>query len=151
YVIAWSNETSIGKDIVVSEKDINEVMLAKAAIYAGISVLMRRRGLSEGDISEVIVAGSFGTHINPFSARIIGIIPDVPDDKVRFVGNTAIMGADMALLSVDARSEAERIARRVEYIELSADPYFNEEFSSALIIPHKDVKRFTLIKSLLNR
>ncbi|MEM3163345.1 MAG: ASKHA domain-containing protein [Desulfurococcaceae archaeon] len=151
YVIAWSNETSIGKDIVVSEKDINEVMLAKAAIYAGISVLMRRRGLSEGDISEVIVAGSFGTHINPFSARIIGIIPDVPDDKVRFVGNTAIMGADMALLSVDARSEAERIARRVEYIELSADPYFNEEFSSALIIPHKDVKRFTLIKALLNR
>lgn len=151
YVIAWSNETSIGKDIVVSEKDINEVMLAKAAIYAGISVLMRRRGLIEGDISEVIVAGSFGTHINPLSARIVGIIPDVPDDKVRFVGNTAIMGADMALLSVDARSEAERIARVVKYVELSADPYFSEEFSSALIIPHKDLKRFALVKALLNQ
>ncbi len=149
YVIAWSDETSMGKDIVVSEKDINEVILAKAAIYSGISVLLRRRGLSERDISEVIVAGSFGTHINPFSAKIIGIIPDVPDNKVKFVGNTAIMGADMALLSVDSRSEAERIARAVEYVELSADPYFNEEFLSALIIPHKNEERFALTKSLL--
>ncbi|MCS7127668.1 MAG: ASKHA domain-containing protein [Sulfolobales archaeon] len=151
YVIAWSNETSIGKDIVVSEKDISEVMLAKAAIYAGISVLLRRRGLSERDISEIIVAGSFGTHINPLSARIIGIIPDVPGDKVKFVGNTAIMGADMVLLSIDARSEAEKVARTIEYVELSADPYFSEEFSSALLIPHKDVEKFTLVKALLNQ
>ncbi len=150
YVIAWSNETSVGRDIVVSEKDISEVILAKAAIYSGISVLLRRRGLGEKDISEVVVAGSFGTHINPFSARIIGIIPDVPNDKVKFVGNTAIMGADMALLSIDARSEAGEIARAVEYIELSADPYFNEEFLSALLIPHKDEGRFPSVKALLS-
>ncbi|MEM4298567.1 MAG: ASKHA domain-containing protein [Nitrososphaerota archaeon] len=151
YVIAWSDETSIGSDIVISEKDISEIILAKVAIYAGISVLMRRRGLTEKDINEIMVAGSFGTHINPLSARIIGIIPDVLGSKVRFVGNTAVMGADMALLSSDARSEAQTIPKMVEYVELSADPYFNEEFFSGLTIPHKDIERFPLVKVMLNR
>jgi len=149
YVIAWAHETSIDKDIVVFERDITEIMLAKAAIFSGISIAMSTRRVDVKDINEIFVAGSFGNHIDPVNAKIIGLIPDIPNDRIRFVGNTAIMGADMALLSGEARAKAEEIARRVKYIELSAHPLFQKEFYSAIYIPHRDIDKFPTVKELL--
>ena len=149
YVIAWASETAIGKDIVLFERDISEIILAKAAIYAGISVAMARRQVKQEEISRIFVAGSFGNHLDPLNAKTIGMLPDIPSERISFVGNTAVMGADMVLLSTEARHEAEEIAKKVKYIELTVDPLFSKEFHNALLIPHKDLNRFPSIMQLL--
>jgi len=138
YVIEWGKKTAIGKDIVITEKDISEVMLAKAAIRSGVSVLMKKLGIKENDLSNIYLAGTFGSRINPENAITIGMIPPVSVDKVKFVGNTAIAGADMALLSISSRKEAEEIKSKVRYVELSAEPDFKREYVNSLYLPYKE-------------
>jgi len=149
FVIAWRHETATGKEITVTQKDIREIQLAKAAIYTGCSVLMKRKNIKEKELDRVLIAGAFGNYINPESAKVLGLLPDVPVEKIRFVGNTAIAGAKMALLSEDVRRKADEISRKVRYLELAADPSFKEEFLKAIFIPHKDLNRFSSVKSIL--
>ena len=149
FVIAWEHETATGKEITVAQKDVREIQLAKAAIYTGCSIIMKRKNVCEKELGRVLVAGAFGNYINPKSAKILGLLPDVPVEKIKFVGNTAIAGAKMALLSEDARRKADEISRRTRYLELAADPSFKEEFLKATLIPHKDLDRFQSVKSIL--
>ena len=121
--------------VTLTQKDIRELQLAKAAIYAGIQILMRELGVSESDLAEIDLAGAFGSYIRPDSARVIGLIPNVPLEKVRSVGNAARVGARLALISSVARSEAEAIARTVEHQELFASVDFMEEFTNAMLFP----------------
>jgi uncharacterized 2Fe-2S/4Fe-4S cluster protein (DUF4445 family) len=151
YVLAWGNETSSGKDIIIWERDISEILLAKAAIYTGISIAIRRRGIGIHDLKEIYIAGSFGYHIDPVNAIIIGLFPDLPVDKIHFVGNTAIAGADLALLSKKAREEAKNIVQRAKYIELTIDPLFQKEFVSALSLPHRELERFPSVAKILQQ
>ena len=149
FVIAWGHETATGKEITVTQKDIREIQLAKAAIYAGCSILIKRKNVKEKDLDRVLVAGAFGNYINPESAKVLGLLPDVPVGRIKFVGNTAIAGAKMALLSEDARRKANAISRKIRYLELAADPSFKEEFLKATFIPHKDLNRFPSIRSII--
>lgn len=149
FVIAWSNETKTAKEITITQKDIREIQLAKAAIYAGCSILMKNKKLKEEDFDRVFIAGAFGNYIDLENARVIGLIPDIPIDKVEFVGNTAIVGAKMALISTDAREKANKISEKVRYVELAADPNFNREFAEATLIPHKNLNRFPSVRRLL--
>lgn len=135
FIVAWDNETVTGKAITITQKDINEIQLAKAAIYTGCSILMKRKNLKDRDINRVFIAGAFGSYLNPENAKIIGLIPDIPTEKIKVVGNTAVMGAKMALVSKEVRKKAEEIANRVRYLELANDPDFNQEFLKALIFP----------------
>jgi len=135
FVVAWGDETATGKAITVTQKDINEIQLAKAAIYAGCSILMKRKNIEEKDIDRIFIAGAFGNYINPENAKIIGLIPDVPTERIKFVGNTAVMGAKMALISKEMRMKAELIANKIRYLELANDPNFNREFVKALRLP----------------
>ncbi|MEM3385750.1 MAG: ASKHA domain-containing protein [Nitrososphaeria archaeon] len=135
FVVAWGHETATGKEIIISQKDIHEIQLAKAAIYAGCSVLMKRRNIKVTELEKVLIAGALGNYVNPKNAKILGLLPDVPVERIKFVGNTAIVGAKMALLSKDVRKKADIIARKVHYIELSIDPNFKEEFLKAILIP----------------
>ncbi|HGE72996.1 TPA: DUF4445 domain-containing protein [Candidatus Poribacteria bacterium] len=151
FVIAWKHETATGNAITVTQKDIHEVQLAKAAIYAGCSILFKKKGINEKQLDKILVAGSFGNYINPENAVNIGLLPDVPKDKIIFVGNTAIMGAKMALLSKEIRKKADEISRKVRYLELATDPNFKEEFLAATFIPHEDLNRFPSIKSFCIR
>lgn len=151
FVIAWEHETATGNAITITQKDIHEIQLAKAAIYAGCSILFKRKGINEKQLDKILVAGSFGNYISPENAVSIGLLPDVPKDKIIFVGNTAIMGAKMALLSRQIRQKADEISRKVRYLELATDPNFKEEFLEATFIPHKDLNRFPSIKSLFIR
>jgi len=137
YVLAWKNETQTGYDIVVTQHDIEEVKLAKAAVYAGVTILARHLKVRVNDIKKVFVAGAFGTYIDPQSARTIGMYPGLPLGLISFAGNTAGSGARMTLLSKDQRVEAQRIAEKLRYIELGADPDFKQEFANALYIPHR--------------
>ena len=151
FVLAWGNETATRKEITVTQKDINEIQLAKAAMFTGCSILMKRKSVKREDLDRVFIAGAFGSYINPENAKFIGLVPDVPTEKIRFVGNTAVTGAKMALISREARETAEAISRRVRYLELAIDPDFSQEFSYALLIPHKDLDRFPSVKEHLER
>jgi uncharacterized 2Fe-2S/4Fe-4S cluster protein (DUF4445 family) len=134
FVIAWEKETSIGKDIVVTQGDIRQIQLAKAAIYAGAKLMMRRLGIDQVD--RVVIAGAFGTYVDREEALIIGMLPDISLDKVISVGNAAGDGARIALLNKGKRKEANRIARQVEYVELTIEESFQDEYVAALHIPH---------------
>jgi uncharacterized 2Fe-2S/4Fe-4S cluster protein (DUF4445 family) len=147
FVLAHKNESGTGKEIIISQRDINEVLLAKAAIFTGCSVLIEKAGASNEALDKVYIAGAFGTHINPENAKVLGLVPDVQTDKIVFVGNTAIVGAKMALVSKAEREKATEILKKTAYIELAAEPSFISEFSKALFIPHKELERFPSVKN----
>ena len=147
FILVSEDESATGQEIVVTQRDVNEVQRAKAAIYSGCSLLLKRKKLGDGDIAQILVAGAFGRSLNPENAKRIGLVPDVPTDRIRFVGNTAITGTKMALISRKARMEAAELSKRVGYLELSADPRFGSEFASALFIPHRDLSRFPSVKA----
>jgi len=149
FVLVWKEENGTGVEITITQKDINELQLAKAAIFAGCSILMNKKKVELEEIDGLLVAGSFGNCINPENAKLIGLVPDVPTEKIRFVGNTALSGAKMSLISEDVRKTAEELSRKVCYIELASDPEFYKEFADAAFIPHKDINRFPSVKKAL--
>ena len=134
YVLAWAKETAIGKDIVITQADIRAVQLAKAALYVGAEYLMEKLGVDHVD--EVILAGAFGSYIDKESAMAIGMFPDCDLSRVRAVGNAAGDGARIALLDVEKRREAAKVARSVEFVETAIEPDFQKKFMDAIAIPH---------------
>lgn len=134
FVIAWANETSIGRDVVITQKDIRQIQLAKGALYCGCKLMMRRMGIERVD--RVKIAGAFGTHVDPKKALIMGLFPDCPVEQIVSVGNAAGDGARVALLNRKKREEANWVARNVEYIELTIEKDFQTEFMEAMHIPH---------------
>ena len=135
FVLATAVETTTGEPILVTQDDVRNIQLAKAALYAGAKLLMRQAGISAVD--RIVLAGAFGSYIDPKYAMVLGLIPDCQLDKVYAVGNAAGDGARIALLNRHKRQEAQRIARWVRYIETAVDPNFQDEFVGAIHIPHK--------------
>jgi uncharacterized 2Fe-2S/4Fe-4S cluster protein (DUF4445 family) len=134
FVIAWQEETSIGKEITITQADVRNVQLAKGALYAGAKLMMTRLGIPKLD--KVILAGAFGSYIDKEKAMILGMFPDCDLANVYAVGNAAGDGARIALLNREKREEAEEIARKVEYMELTIEADFQREFIEALEFPH---------------
>jgi uncharacterized 2Fe-2S/4Fe-4S cluster protein (DUF4445 family) len=151
YVIAWGAESEHGRDIVVTHVDIDNLLRAKAAIYAGYTVLADQVGVSLTDVNKMLIGGSFGKYINVEKAVQIGLLPDMPWERFEFLGNTAVRGAYYALLSQQSRDRVAEIARRMTYIELSADNTFYEAFMSAMFLPHTDIKRFPTVEAALSK
>ncbi len=148
YVVAWAGETAHGRDIVLTKVDVDNLMRAKAAIYAGFTVLAQSVGVDLADVERVLVGGAFGKYINVEKAVQIGLLPDLPWDRFQFLGNTSVMGAYMALASREARARIRSIARKMTYVELSADNTFYDAFTSALFLPHTDASRFPTVEAL---
>ncbi|MBK5924015.1 drug:proton antiporter [Rhodovulum sulfidophilum] len=123
-----------GPVIAVTQTDIRAIQLAKAALYAGARLLMDRRGVDR--VERVVLAGAFGAHISPLHAMVLGMIPDVPLDRVRSAGNAAGTGARIALCSVAARRKIEEVVRRIEKVETATEPRFQEHFVAANALPH---------------
>lgn len=133
FVLAWGEESRDGKDLLLTQKDIREVQLAKGAIACGIRILMKELGVSAQDISRIFLAGAFGNYINPKSAQRIGILPaGVPLERVFLAGNAAGIGAQMALVSQSARKRTQEIAERVEHLELALHPDFLNGFTDGM-------------------
>jgi len=151
YVVAWGTETESGQDIVLSRVDIDNLLRAKAAIYAGFTVLADQVGIPLETVAKVQVGGSFGKYINVEKAVQIGLLPDVAWDQFEFLGNTSVKGAYMALLDWRKRQQIADIANRMTYIELSADNTFYEAFTSALFLPHTDVSKFPSVQAALQK
>jgi uncharacterized 2Fe-2S/4Fe-4S cluster protein (DUF4445 family) len=139
------------RDIVLTEIDIENIIRAKAAIYAGISLLLKKVGLTLDNIERVYIAGGFGNYLNIEKAVIIGMLPDIPKEKFEFLGNASIAGAYLCLLSEKMRKEAEEIAQKMTNIELSVSRRFMDEYMSALFLPHTDITQFPTVKKLLSR
>jgi uncharacterized 2Fe-2S/4Fe-4S cluster protein (DUF4445 family) len=118
-------------DVTISQKDVRELQLAKAAIRLGIQALVLAEGITESDIEEVIIAGAFGTFINVESAITIGMLPALPLERFEQVGNAAGTGARLALISQSQRAKAGQIAQQDGYVELAAVPNFNRKFAEA--------------------
>jgi uncharacterized 2Fe-2S/4Fe-4S cluster protein (DUF4445 family) len=123
-------------------------MRAKAAIYAGFSVLASSVGLELADVQRVLIGGAFGKYINVEKAVQIGLLPDLPWDRFHFLGNTSVLGTYMALLSTFSREQVKEVGERMTYIELSADNTFYNEFTAALFLPHTDISRFPNIAEI---
>ncbi len=134
FVITWAKETSIGRDIVISQEDVRNIQLAKGAMYAGAKIMMRHLGINK--LEKVILAGAFGSYIDKESAALLALFPDCDPENIYAVGNAAGDGARIALLNADKRAEADDIARKIEYIELTVEPDFDKVFSEAMWLPH---------------
>jgi uncharacterized 2Fe-2S/4Fe-4S cluster protein (DUF4445 family) len=148
YIVAWADETSHGKDIVITHVDIDNLLRAKAAIFAGFVVLAESVGMTIEDIQQVLIGGSFGQYINVEKAIQIGLLPDLKWENFHFLGNTAVLGAYYSLLSDEFRGRIEQIAKQMTYIELSADNKFYDAFMSALFLPHTDLSLFPTIAEI---
>ena len=142
YVLAFAKDSGSGQDIVITESDIKNLLRAKGAIFAGIRTMLHEVQLDVESIERVYIAGGFGNYINIPDAISIGLLPDLPEDRYEFVGNSCIQGAVLVLLCKDAFTEAAEIAGKMTYLELSAGNLFMEEFVSALFIPHTDLRLF---------
>jgi len=132
FLLAPAASTGHGSDIVVTRQDINEIQLAKAAIRAGIEILLWEAGIDHRDIDEIVIAGAFGSYLDVRSAIRVGLFPPLPPDRFRQVGNAAGTGARLMLLSGERRRIAEETAQRVEYVELTSHPEFSEWFTREL-------------------
>jgi len=149
YVIAWAAESDTGEDIVITKPDVDNLLRAKAAIYAGYVMLAHSVGMTLKDVEQMLIGGSFGQYLNIEKAIEIGLLPDLPWDRFHFLGNTAARGAYMALLRHDARDEIAAIAKKMTYLELAADNAFNDQFMAALFLPHTDMAQFPSVEKVL--
>jgi uncharacterized 2Fe-2S/4Fe-4S cluster protein (DUF4445 family) len=132
FVIAGDRESGSGRAITVTQGDIRELQLAKGAIRAGIETLLQDAGIAASDLEQVIIAGAFGTYIDVESAITIGLLPELPLERISQVGNAAGTGARLALISQGHRQKAQEIAQRVRYIELARSPRFMRNFAAAM-------------------
>jgi len=132
YLVAGASDNAIKKDITVTQGDVREVQKAKAAIATGIKVLLDQAGFSGRDLDHVFVAGAFGSYMDIPSAISIGMLPDIPLNKMTQVGNAAGTGARMCLLSRRARQTAEDTAKRMRYVELATRADFQQTFLKSL-------------------
>lgn len=142
FVLAKRQDTSIDKDIVIKESDVDNIKRAKAAIYAAVQVLLKKVGISIDNVEKIYIAGGFGTYLNIDKAVKIGLLPNIDRKKYEYVGNSSLKGSTEMLLSNDAKEAVSQIAKKMTYIELGNDPLYNEEYVASLFFPHTDVSRF---------
>ncbi len=132
FVLAWGEKLD-EPAVTITQKDVREFQLAKAALRAGIQLLQMRLELEDDDIEQVLIAGAFGNYIRKESALRVGLLPDIPVERIHFVGNAASSGAQMILLDRKSRAIAGELAESIEYIEIGNDPKFNDAYAEAMI------------------
>jgi uncharacterized 2Fe-2S/4Fe-4S cluster protein (DUF4445 family) len=149
FVLATGDETETGKSVVITDDDISNLIKSKGAVLAAIRVLLNSVDMSFGDLEKIYVAGGFGNYLDVEKAIFIGLLPDVPPDRIRFIGNSSLTGARMALLSRHALARANELARQMTYFELSVDSTFYDEFVAALFLPHTNMDLFPSVKKVM--
>ncbi len=143
YVLVRKEESRIRKEIFITETDIENVITAKAAIFAAMRILLERLDMEFADIDHFYLAGSFGSYLDIESATAIGLIPNVDRERIEFVGNTSVWGAKIAAFYREARNELDRIRRDTTYYDLMGAADYVEEFQKAMFLPHTDIELFT--------
>jgi uncharacterized 2Fe-2S/4Fe-4S cluster protein (DUF4445 family) len=142
FVLVSAAESGGQRDIVISQSDVDNLIRAKGAIYAAADSLVQSLGLSFDDIEKVHIAGGFGNELDIAHCIKIGLLPDIPVEKIQFVGNSSATGTKLAMLSRTLFEEIHRVRRQIAYQELAVDPDYMEKFTSACFLPHTDLSRF---------
>ncbi|MGO9119349.1 MAG: ASKHA domain-containing protein [Desulfomonilaceae bacterium] len=145
YIVCRASESGINEDIVLTEVDLDNILRAKAAMFSGYTCLLDKIGLKVDDLDRVIIAGAFGSFINLEHAITIGLLPDIPRDKFRFIGNASLKGARLACKDGKLFERSREIARSMMNIELSDDPSYMDNFMAALFFPHTRAELFPSI------
>ncbi|MDR3631372.1 MAG: ASKHA domain-containing protein [Desulfocapsaceae bacterium] len=151
YVIAWADETQIGRDIALTEPDIDNLIRAKGAIYSGCMTLLEEVGLSVDMIERIILAGGFGSYIDLEKAMTIGLLPETDPDRVTYIGNGSLMGARMSSLTNKIRQDVIEVTKRMTNFELSETPSYMNNYVAAMFIPHTEIEKFPRLKERMNR
>ncbi len=151
YLIVPASESGNNQDITFSQQDVNQIILAKAAIHTGIKLLLKNYPLEMKSIEIVFLAGAFGSHINKESARTIGLLPEFDINKIQVIGNAAGTGSRIALVSDREKTTSERISEKVEYLEIGNDKNFQNTFLNSHIIPYADLTEFPETSNLLKK
>jgi uncharacterized 2Fe-2S/4Fe-4S cluster protein (DUF4445 family) len=150
YIIAPAEESSTGELICISEIEIENIIRAKAAIYSACSLMLKQVGLNFHDLANIYIAGGFGRFIDLEKAIVIGMLPDLPQEKFKYIGNASLMGSYLILISQEFRQRQLELAKRMTYMELSTDPSYMEQFTGALFLPHTDERLFPNIRLAVN-
>jgi uncharacterized 2Fe-2S/4Fe-4S cluster protein (DUF4445 family) len=136
YTLVSAKESATGRAIIIDEHDIENIIRAKAALYAACSLLLTQVGMAFDNLRKVYIAGGFGRFLDMDAAITIGLLPNLPRDRFHFIGNASLAGSRMALVSEKHRERQRRQARRMTYLELSTDPSYMNEYTAALFLPH---------------
>ena len=151
YVLCRAPETQIGRDIVITEIDIENLMRAKAAMYAGCQTLSKSVGINCSDFEQVIIAGAFGSHLDIEKAITIGLLPDLPKDRFIFVGNGSLLGARLISFSTDLLDDARKVANMMTNFELSENADFMNNYTAAQFLPHTNADEFPEVSKRLGK
>jgi uncharacterized 2Fe-2S/4Fe-4S cluster protein (DUF4445 family) len=149
YVLAWAEDSGTGDDIVINEVDIENLIRAKGALFAGCLTLLESLNLSFDDLDRVIIAGAFGRYINLEKGKQIGLFPDIPAERFHFLGNGSLLGSRLVCLSKGMFIEVERIAKMMTNVELSDNQSFMDKYMGALFLPHTDARFFPHVSEAL--
>ncbi len=142
FIIANKEETSIDKEISISQSDIRQIQMAKAAFYSGMRIILNH--LSKNPrVEQIFLAGAFGNYINAQNAKFIGMIPDIPNDKIFQIGNAAGIGAQHCLLNKDLRNKAKTLLSKIKYVEIAVEKKFQKEYAEAMYFPHLNLDLFS--------
>jgi uncharacterized 2Fe-2S/4Fe-4S cluster protein (DUF4445 family) len=136
-VLAAAEATALGAELTISQGEIRALQLAKGAISAGIETLLALAGLQVGQLEEILIAGTFGNHLHIPSAVAIGLLPRVPRERIRQIGNAAGLGAGLMLLSMEERAAADQLSRSITHVELSLQEGFRRRFAHAQWFPEE--------------
>jgi uncharacterized 2Fe-2S/4Fe-4S cluster protein (DUF4445 family) len=154
FILVKKEETAIDRDITLSQHDIRQIQMAKGAFYSGTRLILKELKdtyeMAEQELKQIFLAGAFGNYINKKNAKFIGMIPDIPDDKIFQIGNAAGIGSQHCLINKDLRKKAQDLVSRIKYIEISIKKEFQREYAEAMYFPHLNLDFFRSLKEYKN-
>jgi uncharacterized 2Fe-2S/4Fe-4S cluster protein (DUF4445 family) len=150
YVIAPIEDSGTGKAITINEPEINNILRAKAAIYSAISLILNQIDMKINDLSTIFIGGSFGEYLDLENAITIGLLPDLPLNVFKYLGNTSLIGSYLILVSQENRQRQQEITNHMTYLELNTDQSYMDQYTSALFLPHTDIDQFPSVKRKIN-
>jgi uncharacterized 2Fe-2S/4Fe-4S cluster protein (DUF4445 family) len=146
YIIVPESQSDTGRAITIDERDIQNLLRSKAAVYSACAIMLKSVDLDFDAVAEVYVAGGFGRFLDLRKSIAIGLLPDLPLERFTYLGNAALTGARAILCERAARANVNRLADRMTYLELNADPAYMSEYTAALFLPHTDIDRFPSVR-----
>jgi len=149
FILVNKDDTPIKRHITISQSDVRELQMAKGAFFSGARLILNhlnRVNNSDLEIRQILLAGAFGNYINKSNAKFIGMIPDIPDEKLFQIGNAAGIGAQNCLLNIDLRKKARKLQEKIQYVEIAVEKDFQKEFASAMYFPHLNTNLFPSLK-----
>jgi uncharacterized 2Fe-2S/4Fe-4S cluster protein (DUF4445 family) len=147
FILVEKSDTLIDENIVITQDDIRQIQMAKAAFYSGAKLMLNSIGDENLEIEQIFLAGAFGNYIDKRNAKFIGMIPDIPDDKIFQIGNAAGIGAQHCLINKDLREKCHDILKKVNYVEIAIQEKFQREYAEAMYFPHMKLENFPSLEA----